>query len=106
MFMVHVVAGVFIAIVAGVGVMRVRRVVGVRIRRVRQRRVAVAVPCARAVRRAPAVLAVVAAVHGALRARRRTRSPPPTSSPSRAPPHHRTRALNNPTTMQLNSTSS
>ena len=63
MFMVHVVAGVVIAVVARVGVVRVRRVVGVRVGRVGQRRV-VAVPCARAVRGARAVLAVVAAVHG------------------------------------------
>lgn len=65
MFMVHVVAWVVITVVARVGIVRVRRVVRVCVGRVGQRRIPVAVPCARAVRRAPAVLAVVAAVHGA-----------------------------------------
>lgn len=67
MFMVHVVVGVVIAIVARVGIVRMRRVVAVRVGRIGQRSVtAVAVPGARAaVRRRAAVLAVVAAIHGA-----------------------------------------
>lgn len=65
MFMVHVMTGIVIAVVSRVGVVRVRRVVGVRVGRVRQRCVAaVAVPGGRVLAR-PAVLPVVAAVHGA-----------------------------------------
>lgn len=88
---VRVVRGVVVAVVARVWVLRVRRAVGVRgrVRRVRQRRVAgrVALP-ARGVRRhaVPAVLPVVAAVHGS-RARQSARPTWP-SSPRRAPPHH------------------